>query len=86
MIANANMAQISASMLHRPGEPDVTLVFPDLGLARSFRHSELLSTVAFQNLLVAKMERCTDILDTGHPGVERHLAEVIRMLRDELDK
>jgi hypothetical protein len=85
MIANANMAQINASMRHRPGHPEVTSTFPDLGFARSFRHSELLSTVEFQNLLVAKIERCTDILDVGHPGVEKHLAEVIRLIQDELE-
>jgi len=85
MIANANMAQISASMQHRPGQPEVTATFPDLGFAKSHRHSELLSTVAFQNLLVAKIERCTDILDVGHPGVEKHLAEVIRLIEDELE-
>lgn len=85
MIANANMAQISASMLHRPGQPEITSAFPDLGFTKSYLHSELLSTVAFQNLLVAKIERCTDILDVGHPGVEKHLVEVIRILEDELD-
>jgi hypothetical protein len=85
MIANADMAQINASMRHRPGHPEVTSSFPDLGFARSFRHSELLSTVEFQNLLVAKIERCTDILDVGHPGVEKHLAEVIRLIQDELE-
>ena len=85
MIANADMAQINASMRHRPGHPEVTSTFPDLGFARSFRHSELLSTVEFQNLLVAKIERCTDILDVGHPGVEKHLAEVIRLIQDELE-
>jgi hypothetical protein len=85
MMANANMAQISASMKHRPGQPEIKSTFPDLGFAKSYRHSELLSTVAFQNLLVAKIERCTDIVDIGHPGVEKHLAEVIRLLEDELE-
>ena len=86
MIANANMAQISASMLHRPGQPQVKSEFPDLGFANNYRHSELLANVAFQNLLVAKIERCTDILDIGHPGVEKHLNVVISMLQHELDK
>jgi len=86
LIANANMALISASMLHRPGHPEITATFPDLGFTESSLASELLSTVEFQNLLVAKMERCTDILDVGHPGVEKRLVAVIRMLEDELDK
>ena len=86
MIVNANMAQINASMLHRPGHTEITVTIPDLGLTKSHRHSELLSTMQFQNLLIAKRERCTDILDIGHPGVEKHLVLVIRMLEDELDK
>ena len=85
MIANANMAQISASMQHRPGHPEVTSTFPDFGFSKSYRHSELLSNVAFQNLLVAKIERCTDFLDVGHPGVKKHLTEVIRLIEGELE-
>jgi len=86
LIANANMARISASILHRPGHPEITATFPDLGFTKSHLASDLLLTVEFQNLLVAKMERCSDILDVGHPGVEKHLVAVIRMLEDELDK
>ena len=86
LIANANMAQIGTSMLHRPGHPEITVTFPDLGITTSYLASELLSTVEFQNLLVAKMERCSDILDVGHPGAEKHLVTVIQMLEDELDK
>ena len=85
LIANANMAQLSTSMRHRPGQPEITATFPDLGFTTDFLASELLSTVEFQNILVAKMERCTDILDVGHPGVDKHLVAVIRMLEDELD-
>jgi len=85
MIANANMAQITASMRHRPGETEVLPEFPDLGFGKSDRDIALLSTVAFQNLLVAKIERCTDILDVGHPGVEKHLTEVIQLIEDQLE-
>lgn len=62
MIANANMAQITASMRHRPGQPEHTIKMPDLGSAKGYHHSELLSTIEFQNLLIAKMERLSDIL------------------------
>jgi len=86
MIANANMAQINATMRHRPGQPETTIKIRDLGSAKGYQHSELLSTIEFQNLLVAKMERLSDILETGHPGVERRLVQVIEMLEDELDK
>jgi hypothetical protein len=86
MIARANMAQISAAMQHRPGQPEITSAFPELGFDRRQLHSELLSTVAFQNLLVAKIERCTDILNIGHPGVETHLIQVIQLIEDELDR
>jgi hypothetical protein len=86
MIVNANMAQIADSVRHRPGHPEKTVTVPDLGLTKSHRHSELLSTMQFQNLLIAKRERCADILEIGHPGVEKHLVLVIRMLEDALDK
>jgi len=85
LIANVNMAQINAGMLHRPGHPEVPATFPDLGFDKNYVASELLSNGEFQNLLVAKMERCTDILEVGHPGVERHLVTAIRMLESELD-
>ena len=86
MIANANMAQITASIRHRPGQPESTIKMLGLGSAKGYRHSELLSTIEFQNLLVAKMERLSDILEVGHPGVERQLVQVIEMLEDALDK
>ena len=86
MIASANMAQISAAMEHRPGQPEITSAFPELGFDGRQLHSELLATVVFQNLLVAKIERCTDILNIGHPGVETHLIEVIQLIEAELDR
>ena len=85
MIANANMAQITVSMKHRPGQPATTIKMRDLGSSKSYRHSELLSTIEFQNLLIAKTERLSDILEVGHPGVEGRLAQVIEMLESELD-
>jgi len=39
----------------------------------------------FQNLLITKRERCVDILEVGHSGVEKHLVLVIRMLEIALD-
>lgn len=86
MIENANMAQIASSITHRPGHPEITVSSPELGIAKSYRHSELLSTVEFQNLLIAKRERCGDILDFGHSGVKKHLSVVLKMLDEELDK
>ena len=86
MIANANMAQISATVSHRPGQPESTFKIRDMGSVRGYSHSELLSTIEFQNLLVAKMKRLSDILDIGHPGVEGRLSQVIEMLEDEVDK
>jgi hypothetical protein len=86
MITNANMAQITASMRYRPGETETEYNIPNLGVTNIRHHSELLSTIEFQNVLVAKIERLTDILDTGHPGVERHLIVVIQMLEDALEQ
>lgn len=84
MIEQADMAQITARMKHRPGQPEVALVPTDYGFGRRQQHSELLANVAFQNLLIAKIERCLDLLETGHPGVEQHLASAIHMLESEL--
>ena len=84
MIENADMAQITAGMKHRPGQPDDAFTPIDFGFDRRQQHSEMLATVSFQNLLIAKIERCADLLETGHPGVEQHLTSAIRMLQAEL--
>ena len=84
MIENANMAQITASMKHRPGQPEIAIKLADYGFSRSEQHSEMLASVAFQNLLIAKIERCLDLLEIGHPGVEEHLTSAIDMLETEL--
>lgn len=84
IIANANMAQIAATVSHRPGQPENPVSVRDFGLAMGYRHSELLATVEFQNILVARMERLADILDIGHPDVEVGLQKVIGMLEVEL--
>ena len=86
MIANANMAQITATVKQRPGQPEIPVKIRDLGSAKGYHHSELLSTIEFQNLLVAKIERLSDILEVGHPGVKRRLVQAIEMLEVELDK
>ena len=86
MIANANMAQITATINHRPGQPEHTFKNRVLGSVTGYRHSELLATVEFQNVLIAKMERLSDILDIGHPGVEKRLEKVIEMLEAEIDE
>ena len=84
MIEHADMAQITASMNHRPGQPEVAISATDYGFGRRQQHSELLASVAFQNLLIAKIERCLDLLEIGHPGVEHHLDSAVRMLELEL--
>ena len=58
--------------------------FATQGLRRS-TVSELLASVEYQNLLIAKLERLSDILDIGHPGIEARLSLVIEMLEIELD-
>lgn len=85
MIEHADMAQITAKMKHRPGQPEVAIVPTDYGFGRRKQHGEMLASVAFQNLLIAKIERCLDLLEIGHPGVEQHLTSAIRMLQAELE-
>ena len=85
MIANSNMSQVTKTIRHRPGHPQQTIQSRNLGVSDGRRHSELLAKVEYQNLLVAKMERLSDILEVGHPGVEARLNLVIEMLEIELD-
>ena len=85
MIANSNMSQITATIKHRPGHPDITIQSRNLGVSEGRRHSKLLATVEYQNLLVAKMERLADLLEVGHPGMEERLSLAIEMLEIELD-
>ena len=85
MISNVNMSQVTTTMRHRPGHPELTIQSRNLGVSEGQRHSELLATTEYQNLLVAKMERLSDILEVGHPGVEERLNLVIEMLEIELD-
>ncbi len=85
MISHANMSQITASIVHRPGHPELTIESRKLGVSEGYRHSELLASVEFQNLLIAKMEHLSNILEVGHPGVSERLEEVIATLEDELD-
>jgi hypothetical protein len=80
------LKQAEAGMLHRPGNLESTFSFPDFGASKDCDHSELLTSVPFQNLLVAKMERQLDILDVGQPGDEEHLVAVISMIEDEFQK
>ena len=84
MIEHADMAQITARMKHRPGQLEVKFTPTDYGFGRRQQHSEMLASVAFQNLLIAKIERCDDLLEIGHPGVEQHLDSAMRMLEVEL--
>ncbi len=86
MISNSNMAQINATVSHRPGQPENAFAVRDLGSNRGYRHSQLLANIEFQNILVAKIERLSDILDIGHPDVEVGLEKVIEMLEVELDE
>jgi hypothetical protein len=86
MIANSNMSQVNKTIRHRPGHPEIKVQSRALGVAEGWRHSELLATTEYQNLLVAKMERLSDILEVGHPGVAGRLSIVIAMLEDELDR
>jgi hypothetical protein len=85
LVGSLNHPLLAASRRHRPGEPETTYALSDLGITNIQNHNELLSTIEFQNVLVAKIEGLTDILDIGPPGVEKHLVVVIQMLEDALD-
>jgi hypothetical protein len=43
----------------------------------------MLERVSFQDLLIAKIERCLDLLEVGHPGVGEQLTSAISMIETE---
>ena len=44
---------------------------------------DMLERVSFQDLLIAKIERCLDLLEVGHPGVGEQLTSAISMIETE---
>lgn len=86
LTVNANMAQIVSKIEQEPDNPQNRYVFGDIGVGDIRSHSELLSNIEFQNLLIAKMEHQTDILRYGYSGLHDQLQEIISMLEAELDE
>ncbi len=57
LIRNANLSQLANSISHLPGRPDSGYDYPQLNPRVTTAHSQLLESLEFQNLLVARMDR-----------------------------
>ena len=84
LIQNVHLPQITNTVEHFPGQPEIAYEFPDFEKP-IVDHSVLLDNSEFQNLLIARINRLLDIKTNAHAGTDDKLDEVIMMLRDELD-
>jgi len=83
-IANVNLPQIANNTEHSPGHPENKYVFPEFAISTQYDHSDLVSKVEFQGLLVAKIDKLVDI-SRQFDSLEKTLNESIELIRDELN-
>ena len=84
LIRNANLSQLANSISHLPGRPDSAYDYPQLNPRVTTAHSQLLESLEFQNLLVARLDRQLDIIHFGFPGLDQALEVAIRGIEEEL--
>ena len=84
LLANAYMPQLTNPIEHQPGVPESPYVFPRFELATRKKHSELIRTEEFQNMMIAKLDRIQDILQGSFDTIDRQLDEAIKLLDTEL--
>ena len=84
LIKNANLSQLANSISHLPGRPDSAYEYPQLNPRVTTSHSQLLKSLEFQNLLVARMDKQLDILQFGFPGLDQMLEVVVSGIEEEL--
>ncbi len=84
LISNVNLPQVANAVEHQPGFPEATYIFPDFKVSGPYDHSELLTRIEFQNLLIAKIDRILDISVWAHFGVDEQLDEVILLINEDL--
>jgi hypothetical protein len=83
-IANVNLPQIANNTKHSPGDAEKEYVFPDFAISTQYDHSDLVSKVEFQSLLVAKIDKVVDI--TGRiDDLDEALSASIELIRGELN-
>jgi len=89
LIEHADLPSVASQTDHMPGRPEILFNYPDsdvLAALASEKHSELVRQKPFQNVLVAKMDRVTDILQNAYRSIDEELENVILMLHDELQE
>jgi|GEM_PF-3287463 len=84
-IANVHLPQIANSTKHSPGNPESKFEFPEFEITTQYDHSDLVSRVEFQSLLVAKIDKVVDI-SNQFERFEKVLNESIELIRVELAK
>jgi len=84
LLANAYMPQLTNPVEHQPGVPESPYVFPRFELATRKKHSELIRSEAFQNMMIAKLYRIQDILQGSFDPMDQQLDEAIKLLDTEL--
>lgn len=83
---HGNLSQILGGIDHAPGVPAWSYDFPEINIAVTRDHSELLSNTEFQGLLAAKIDLQHDILRYTLGDLNEDLDEVILVLKTRLDQ
>ena len=86
LVTNGNLPQILAGIDHAPGVPAWSYGFPEINIAVTRDHNELLSNTEFQGLLAAKIDLQHDILRYTLGNLDDDLDEVILVLKARLDQ
>ena len=86
LVTPGNLPQILASIDHAPGVPAWSYSFPEINIAVTRNHNELLSNTEFQGLLAAKIDLQHDILSYTLGDLNEDLDEVILVLKAGLDQ
>jgi hypothetical protein len=86
LVKHAFLPQLAVQSDHAPGDPELTLGFPEIDLVTYHDHSKLIHDREFQNMLFARMDISLDILNNIFPRLESSLSELIILLEQEVAK
>ena len=83
ILDNVNQTQLTGISEKLPGT-EINYAFPVLKISNRYKHSELLSSVKFQNLLIGRIYSLLDITNFAWLGFEEQLDGVIKLVEVEL--
>jgi len=83
ILDNVNQKQLTGISKKLPGT-EINYAFPVLKISNRYKHSELLSSVRFQNLLIRRIYSLLDITNFAWFGFEEQLDGVIKLIEVEL--